>query len=265
MNVSSATSKRPQGFDKEENEALHKDASTSAILNKARHDAGYKDPDLAVRGDDATLHSTMTHHKEHVGVVGAVAEFTHCAEVGVAATEVEAGAAGALLEAAGPVAGLVAGGYHMYETWKRMDETVQAATRDQMHGALVGTLRLPGGYKEERMRELGVRGGFHDAAFKIDEQLAFKDHGERAVLQLHADKGMNAARDMLESGTSKEAFLASHPKIAAQYKADAAFKEGFDALVWAKGHGDAYGAAIKGLESRDARYDQAGIGCRVQA
>lgn len=62
---------------------------------------------------------------------------------------------------------------------------------------------------------------------------------------------MNAARDLCRSGMDVESFLKATPRAAESYKNDAAFREGFDAYLFAK-------AKLPSAESRelDARLDE---------
>jgi hypothetical protein len=46
---------RQNRFTDDELEALARDDSSSSILNKARHDAGYKDPSVELRGDSLAI------------------------------------------------------------------------------------------------------------------------------------------------------------------------------------------------------------------
>ena len=69
---------------------------------------------------------------------------------------------------------------------------------------------------------------------------------------------------MTEAGQTQEAFLKANPKIAERYANDAAFHNGFDALVWAKGDSPAsYKSALDALVSRDARFDPTHVTYRM--
>lgn len=71
---------------------------------------------------------------------------------------------------------------------------------------------------------------------------------------------MHAALDCRASGVSKEQFLKANPKVADACAKDAAFREGFDAIMWC---GDQNLAETKkALESRDARYACANVAVR---
>lgn len=102
----------------------------------------------------------------------------------------------------------------------------------------------------------GIR--YSDDAKALDARLGKGDTPLMALAQLHCDQGMSAARSMVD------AKQAMPPKaIADRCAADPAFKAGFEAAVWASKKGpDAYHDVIKGLESRDARYEQAHVAWR---
>jgi len=91
----------------------------------------------------------------------------------------------------------------------------------------------------------------------MTEQLT-KDKKGAAVLQLHADRGMNAARELAASGQSVEAFLKANPKVEEAYRKDAAFREGFDAYLWAKGNlpKKDFDAVEASLNERDGWYSR---------
>jgi hypothetical protein len=60
-------SRRPS-FSDEEIQAMRKDESTSAIVNAARRDAGFKEKDVSVRGDDKTLDEVLHHRPSHFAI-----------------------------------------------------------------------------------------------------------------------------------------------------------------------------------------------------
>ena len=101
-------------------------------------------------------------------------------------------------------------------------------------------------------------------AFKMTEAL-LQDKKGLATLQLHADRGMNAARDLTRSGMTDAAFLSANPKVAESYKKDAAFREGFDAYLHAKATlpSGQLKAFEQKLEERDGWYARSQISFRV--
>ena len=92
-----------------------------------------------------------------------------------------------------------------------------------------------------------------------------RDKKGLATLQLHADRGMNAARDLLRSGMTVEAFLSVNPRVAESYAKDAAFREGFDAYLHAKANLPAgeMKEVDRKLDERDGWYAQSQISFRA--
>lgn len=205
-----------QQFRDDEIDAMRKDESTSAIVNKARRDAGFKESDVAVRGDDRTLKEVLHDHHGEIS--------------------------------RGEAACGVIDGIHVLEAVGVGEHAI----------------------KREEIAKLGVTMMRQDAAVKISDQFQLEDTSLAATLQLHCDQGMNAARTMIEGGSTKDAFLKANPEIAKRYAVDAAFHNGFDALSWAKedsgkpgGDPTSYKAALESLNARDARYDAAQITYRM--
>lgn len=256
-------------FTDEEREALRKDDATSTIVNKARRDAGFKETDVEVRGDDLTLDETLHGRQTHVSKGEAVAATAHAYEVieAVSAGSRAAHALEFLGRAPHVVLPLIAWGaaqYGMVEMEKSKIAMKDAATRDQLHAAILDRLDVPGGFKQEEMKRLGVSITKQSAASKVSDQFGLGDKHLMATLQLHCDQGMNAARDMIAGGTSTDEFLKANKKVADRYAADPAFKNGFDALVWSKKDSPAtFKAQIDALDARDVRYCQANIAFRI--
>ncbi|MBS2017675.1 MAG: hypothetical protein JST00_32650 [Deltaproteobacteria bacterium] len=71
---------RPRYFSPEEEEALRKDESTSALTNQGRRNAGMKEADVPIRGDDKTLDYVL--HHPHVALGEAIGAAFHGAELG---------------------------------------------------------------------------------------------------------------------------------------------------------------------------------------
>ncbi len=266
--VGGVSGSRQQPFNDEELAAMRKDDATSAIVNKARRDAGYREPDVAVRGDDRSLDQVLHERKTHISVGEAVAGAIHGVEV-VEAVGVMIPGLHFLKSAphiALPVLALGAAHYGMYEMERSKAEMKDGATRDQLHAAILDRLDVPSGFRDREMGRLNVSMTAQSASKKISDQFDLGDTALVATLQLHCDQGMNAARDMIESGSSqtKESFLKSRPAVEKRYAEDVAFKNGFDAISWAKTDSPTtYAAAISKLDSRDARYDSAHVTYRM--
>lgn len=244
-------------FSADEEQALRRDDATSDVVKRATKTGS------DVRGDDPSWRVTKDHQQEHVGFMGGL-ELTHAALEGAEIAGVlHLGAAGAI---AGPIGAVGLGLFAFHEAQAKGQEQNEALARDNAHVAILGVLDLPGGYKAARLdgdykhvpREAG------NVAFKMTEALASDKKGV-ATLQLHADRGMNAARDMARSGMTKEAFLAATPKADHAYKTDAAFREGFDAYDWAtKNLSPAKRQELGAkLDERDGWYAQSQVGFRV--
>jgi hypothetical protein len=279
----SVSSIRTRDFDKndytnEEIDAMRKDASSDATLNKARGDAGLKTPGVRVRGDDKSngeLRKEWQAHDIKEAGLGSV----HGAMI--------EGAEGTILH--GLAAPFMFGydAIHALKDAKEREAALKANhERGAMHLGMITALDLPQGYKNVevgRWKESGTANA--SGASNIGTTLDTIDKKEAAVLQLHADRGMNAARAAITAGlisregvfttsgdgaTAKvvdvevERVLAQDPKLREKYDSDPAFRAGFDALVWARRRGaeGEYDEAIKHLESRDARYAQHSISLR---
>lgn len=131
----------------------------------------------------------------------------------------------------------------------------QAYQKEVVHVGLLGALDLPGGYKNVRANDFSVPPG-SDAAANVTAKLK-ADPQAMARLQAKADLGMAAARDMIptleRTGMSREDFFASRPEVARAYAEDPAFREGFDAYVYAANH------AKQELPAINARLDHEAI------
>jgi hypothetical protein len=259
-------------YTQDEVAAMRQDASTSKVLNTVRRDTG-SSKDVEIRGDDKSVKELRKEYSEHgvaaeIGVTGA-----HTA-IEMAAAGTEAVVAGGVAAGAGMVlfTGVALKG--LAQANERNAELTKASDKDATRAAMVATLDLPQGYKNIELARLdAINPGFQSGTMKMGTTLMTRDHKEAAVLQLHADRGMNAARDLVagskitrEGGAAEVAkALAANPALKAKYDSDAAFKTGFDSLVWAKQRGtDAdYDTAIKHLDARDARYEQHHIQYRV--
>jgi hypothetical protein len=256
---------RQRAFEDEEVEAMRKNASTSDIVNKARRDAGFKESDVSVRGDDRTLNEVLHDRKTHLAGGEAVGGAIHGFEVAEAVAGKEMlHALGKLPHVAIPLLTFAAAQYGMYEMEMSKAEMKDGATRDQLHAAILDRLDVPKGFRDAELKKLDVSMTKQSAASKISDQLDLGDKALNATLQLHCDQGMHAARAMMEGGQSKDEFLKANPKITERYANDAAFHNGFDALCWARQESPATLATeITKLESRDARYDAAHVTYRM--
>lgn len=253
--------------------------STSAAINRIGRHAGLTQ-NYAVRGDDksereikAAHHGEQAHEgSAELAKTGGKELATHVAELLAEksiehAADLSARAAGGLLLM--PVE-LVVFGYEMAkgvaEDGKVGQERARAIPTDVMHAACVASLNgLPQAFVDSELARYpdSLKNG--TLARTMNDRLA-NDVDRRAmiVLQLHCDQGMNAARGMCDAKLEKDGFLRSNPDVAKRCTEDMAFKAGFDALVWAHGKGaESYGAVVKDLEARDARYQQHSVAWRA--
>jgi len=111
--------------------------------------------------------------------------------------------------------------------------------RDEQRVALITHLAIPDGFRSAELAKYDHAGKtFQSMNQKMTTFMAGQDHALVALLQLHCDQGMNSAQDMVRSSvTDKDVFLGAHPEVAKRYADDQAFKEGFDAMLWAHGKG----------------------------
>jgi hypothetical protein len=240
---------------------------TSAALNAARRRAGQRGGDVAVRGDDGSLHEALEHHQKHVGIGETVAATMHALDLSAAVGVHIPGVAAALESPAGIVAGgalvFAATQYAMKEMQDAKDGLRDAATRDTLHAGMLLSLELPSGFVGSEIAKLGVGTRNTDPAVKVRDQVVGSPLA--TALQLHCDQGVGAAEDFLRSGVgSPQAFFALCPKVSERYAADAAFRAGFDALVWAQASAPADAEQLKAdVHARDARYAAASIQYRI--
>lgn len=180
--------------------------------------------------------------------------------------EIGVSSAGASFGAAMVVVGLALGIHELMEAHVKGDAQNAALIKDTAHVAVIGALDLPKSYKTKRLDGdyKHIEKGPRTSAEALSEKIAADPKG-RAVLQLHADRGMHAARDLIASKMTVEKFLEANPKVAEQYAKDAAFKEGFDAYLFTKANGsaDEVRSMNRGLEERDGWHAQDRVAIRV--
>lgn len=252
MTISSVRTRdfQKDDFTGDEVDAMRRDQSTSAVMNQVRHDIGIKGRDVAIRGDDksnAELRKEWeAHDLKHAGVGSAgdiaLQGFEH--------------------ESAAHLGGIAIFAIHALTALSEAEERGEALKtnneRGAMHLAMLTAVDVPPGFKNvevSKWRESGTAD--RSGAALMGTRLEAKDRRDAARLQLHVDRGMNAAASVIITGKDPRAALAADPALKARYDADPAFKLGFDSLVWAKEHDAAqYTKALENLHARDARYDQ---------
>lgn len=228
-------------FSNEEEEALRRDESTNTIVKRDTNAS------VNIYGLDRSWEKTKEHQRGHLGVPGA-AELVHAGLEGAEIAGFHLGVAGAI---GLPAIGLGLGIYKLLEARVDGEEQARALQKETVHVALIGTLDLPDSYKEARFtgEYKGVSRDEGTPAKRMMDAL-YADPKGRAVLQLHADRGMNAARDMLDAKVGAEAFWKVNPKLAESYAKDAAFREGFDAYLQTKAY-----APMAEAQKLDAKLD----------
>lgn len=267
--VSSGSSRH---FREDEEAALRADASSAGIIKK--------DTGAALHGFDRTR-PQVKEHQQSVSENGAsagveaghaLAEGSDIVGVSGHAVEAVAGAnAAAAVEAGatilGPIAGLALGVHSLMEAHQKGDEQAAAIQRDTAHVALIGVLDLPSGYKTSQFegKYAHVGRGVHDPASSMTASLQNDPKG-LAVLQLHCDRGMNAARDAIaaaKNGVTMQAFLAQNPRVADALAKDPAFAEGFSAYLSTASDPAGKAELDRKLNERDGWYAQSSVQFRV--
>lgn len=139
--------------------------------------------------------------------------------------------------------------------WKAGDREAEARVQDAMHLALVGTLAgLPEGYvAAQGGRRSEALDGAQAETYKIAAQLK-QQPKLVALLQLRCDEGMKCAEQAALAGEGTARYLDRHPALRDRYANDAAFRAGFDAMLYAKNSDPAtYAKTHQDLLARDAR------------
>lgn len=250
----------------------HEGQSTDASINAIGQHAGLTQH-YAVRGDDKTERELHAEHKGAQSKEG-VHEVKQEVVDHVVEHFVEEGTERLLGAGVGVLilpAVLVKAGADMVknvaEDSKVGHERADALTKDACHIVIVGSLNgLPQGFAAAELARYPESERNSTLVTNMGKRLADDgDHQAMAVIQLHADQGMNAAKDAIDGGVTLQASLKSNPTVAKRYAEDPAFKAGFDAMFWAKEKGGpgVYGATSFALSNRDDGYVAHQVQCRV--
>jgi hypothetical protein len=242
------------------------DISTSAAINQIGSHAGLTHT-YRVRGDDKTEREIKLEHQKQIqkewgetllgegGTEGADHIMHHAGlETGLLMLPLTLGKLGYEMTKA------------VAEDNKVGHERAAALTKDAMHIVIFQNLNgLPQGFADEQLARYPESQKSSNLVKNMNRALGRDgDHRAMALIQLHCDQGMNAARAMCDANVDPKTYLAQHPDIAKRCAEDPAFKAGFDGLAWAKRKGATeYNAAVKELEARDARYEQAHVAWRA--
>lgn len=248
----------------------HESETTSAAINTIAKHTGATQSHV-LRGDDKTEREIFEEHKTEVTREQAGDWGTETANLGIEhighhAIEFVMGRAGAGL--ALPLT-LAKAGYDaasaVVKDGEVGHERAAALPRDTMHAFLLGNLNgLPKDFVSNEMARYPKDVQNNSFAQRLNDQLGKGDNALMAIAQLHCDQGMAMARAMCDAKQSPAAYLAANPAIAKRCAEDPAFKTGFDAVVWANQQGpEVFKAVVSGMESRDARYEQAHVAWRA--
>jgi hypothetical protein len=264
MDSISAARRRPQDYSDAELASLADcpGITTASVMAKVAHDAKISESVVLIRGDDKTYDQYVAtlHEEKRLG------ELAEGAAHGVEVTMpilgwLEAGAVGVGGGVALPVAAVALGLHNLIAASEHGRELRRALLRDEVHAAMLCQLDLPRGFRGHELERYSSRGAtFQAATQKMATQMGGGNHALMACIQLHCDEGMTAARRMIEGCHGLGAFLAAHADVARRYREDAAYKAGFDAMVWARKEGTAeYEEAARSLRARVDRYARAGV------
>jgi hypothetical protein len=233
--------------------------STNAAINRIANHAGASEIHV-LHGYDRTEGEIRSEHAKSTLVDGVAGDINELAQMG-AEHVVEYGS-----DMSGEAVGTLALPVTLIKAQIEMMEAVgedaivgheraEAMPRDAMHAVILGDLNgLPKGYADAeraRLSKDALDGSFTRAMIA---QLGRRDNPMMAIIQLHCDQGMTAARTMYSANETPADYLKSNPAVAKRYERDPAFHHGFNAAVYAHDNGQ-YGEVMKALDSRDARYD----------
>jgi hypothetical protein len=260
---------RSNTYTDDEIRRLHgaEDLRTNTAINRIGGHAGLTQT-YHLRGDDQTTREIKEAHQRHIaeewglvlGEEGLIEGGLHVVDHGAAK-----GASLPLLPFQ-----LLKAGYEMTKAVAEDNEVrhklAAANTKDKMHIIILENLNgLPTGYVEKELSRYPQDEKDSNLVHEMRRTLGRNgDHQMMAVIQLHCDEGMHAARRMYEAKLEPKAFLENDPEIAKLRAEDPAFKAGFDGLVWAKTQGGpaVFDAALKDLGERDVRYASAHVTLR---
>jgi hypothetical protein len=240
---------------------LRNEESTDHVINTARHQAGMK-TDVHLEGRDVSTKELKEEQRQEM-----LDKYRPSGEGALTAAGLAADLAEASFE--GAAVGLIAPGLKMLEIVKGAagdcnlaEAQAKASETDAMHMAVLGSLKLPDGFRNEAMepyrpeddKNIGFKNGFMRVSQALDANPQAKD-----VLQLHADRGSTAALDLAKTGelhgsASLDGVLAKHPEMKKKFDEDPAYRAGVQLVAWAQDHGKLRDVAMSVLE-RDARYN----------
>jgi hypothetical protein len=258
-------------------QTLDRDEDSNLTLNRARKDAGMT-CDTSLAGSDPTYRETKVAQQDwvHAAIEGGKHVTPDVISHVLIEVAQHAKGEGPWLRAASvslPVAaiiGLYEGAKMIEHSHQKGDALERALSRDAARGGMLLALELPGGYTLSELSKIpesstGPRGSLNGSNADAIATAIRSNQAHTALLQLHADRGMNTARKLLDAGALvagastnqvKTALLAE-PAALQAYETDPAFRAGCDSLIWARSHDPkAYTETVTALDERDVRYQQ---------
>jgi hypothetical protein len=147
----------------------------------------------------------------------------------------------------------------LVRAWENGDRQKEALLQDAMHLAIVETMKgMPQSYLTHCVQQRREAAG-GPAQLLMQDQLR-REPALRTILQIRCDEGMKAAEQAFVQGEGTRRFFELNKDLYARYQADAAFRAGFDAVVFAHAEGDAsFQKVLRDLHARDARYSATNV------
>ena len=241
--------------------------STNAAINRVANHAGASEIHV-LHGRDATVGEIRGEHRDEVMKDGLMDDAKEVAQMGTEHLLEHfemAGAAdvSAIMLPVSTIAGTLEMMKKVGEDGIIGHERAEAMPREAMHALILGCLNgLPQGYVDDERSRLSNDAKDGSFTREMSRQLGRRDNPMMAIMQLHCDQGMNAARAMFDAGQNPLEYAKSHPDMAKRFSQDAAFRRGFEGAVYAHEHGQ-YEQTMKALDARDARYDAHHIAWRA--
>jgi len=256
------------GLSHEDRELLEKKGSTENLLNGAAQRCGKieRAEHIDVHGDDASFREVKEGQRPWADPVhtsgslgpGAVTTGYDVAELfAEKALEHALGAAANWMPVVGMAVEIKETIQALPEAWERGDRQHEALLQDAAHLAVIETVAgLPEGYRKEQesRRAEAYAGGRSSAPWQAIQTALIAEKGAVPLLQLRTDEGMKVAEDVVRFGHDPMTHL-KDSGLAGRYLNDAAFRAGFDAVLWARQRGpEELTKALGSLHDRDARF-----------
>jgi hypothetical protein len=249
---------------------LEKKASTENILNAAAQETGKirKDEHIDVHGDDASFREVKEsqgpwadpmHTAKDLAPSALTTTYDIAELFGEEAIHHVLGAAAEFMPLAGMANEIRETFQTLPEAWERGDRQHEALLQDAAHLAVIETVAgLPEGYRKEQetRRAEAYAGGRSSAPWQAMQTALLAQKGAVPLLQVRTDEGMKVAENAVRFSLAPSTVLSSgNGEFALRYRHDAAFRAGFDSVMWAKEHGPTeLEKVLTDLHARDARF-----------